>query len=133
MSMPFNKILISLMVFFCLSGIVSGCVFHVVNAHEMVNQMESIKSDSGSVINILWYQGGDGSFSYFSYVYTMSGTRHFKVPAGQFIIDNDINFSEDSNNWIRVNSIDDVWFASRLKDGAWVRDGEGVKIRVIKK
>lgn len=94
--------------------------------------MMEIKSNKSAIINILWYDGTDKEFDYFAYVYSMTGTKRYKVPTDQLIIEDKFAFTEDNELSIRINKIGNKWTASRLnlETGVWEPDNEGISIEI---
>lgn len=114
-----------------LAVFLAGCVYHKVNAREMLADMGEINSGKNAIINILWYEGSDAEFDYFGYVYAMMGSKNYKVPLGQFALQR-IKLTEDSSKWIRIKEINGAWSASRLRlsEGIWEADREGISIQL---
>ena len=108
----------------------SGCVHREMSAHKMIADMQEIRFGKSAIINILWYQGSDARFDYFAYVYSMSGTKNYKVSLGQFVLKDQLAFTDDSDKWVRIKEINGVWSADRLYDGVWIADREGIGIQV---
>src|SRR6266849_6479406 len=117
-----RKIIVSLLL---VGFFLSGCVFHRLDAQGLIHEMNNRQLSKSSRINILWYQGHDEKFDYFAYVYSMFGTTKFKVPVGQFVMNQDLHFSDDSEKWVGIKSIGEIWHASRLHDKTWSRDENG--------
>src|SRR3954468_4554877 len=82
--------------------LLGGCKHREVSALEMTADMQAIRSGKSAIINILWYQGSDARFDYFAYVYSMTGTKSYKVPTGQFILKDHPAFTDDSDKWVRI-------------------------------
>lgn len=109
--------------------ILTGCVYHRVDAHEMIDDIKKIHSGSKAYINILWYNGSDEDYDYFGYVYGMLLGKNYKVPKGQFTLER-IPYTEDSTEFVPIRSIEGLWSASRKRDEVWVEDNNGVVIEV---
>jgi len=108
----------------------SGCEHREMGAHKMIADMQDIRSGKSAIISILWYQGSEARFDYFAYVYSMTGTKGYKVPVGQFVLKDRLAFTDDSNKWVRIKEINGVWSADRLYDGVWIADRDGIIIQV---
>lgn len=109
----------------------SGCVNHRISAREMIANMNEINSGERAEINILWYKGSDAEFDYFGYVYSMTGSRSFKVPTGEFIVPR-MDITDDETKWVRVKHIRGLWSASWRYEGKWEPDETGITIWLAK-
>lgn len=107
----------------------TGCVYHRMGAHEMIDDIDKIHSRSSAYINILWYNGSDEDYDYFGYVYGMLLGKNYKVPVGQFTLDH-IPYTEDRTEFVPIRAIEGLWSASRKHDGTWIEDKNGVIIEV---
>ena len=111
--------------------LLGGCAHREVNPSQMTAEMNGIRATGKSgAINILWYEGSDERFDYFGYVYSMTGSRGYKVPVGEFVLKDRFPFTEDSDKWVRIREIEGMWVADRLSDGVWRPDREGIGIQV---
>ena len=107
----------------------TGCVYHRMDAHEMIDDIDKIHSGSNAYINILWYNGSDEDYDYFGYVYGMLLGKNYKVSIGQFTLDR-IPHTEDSTEFVPIHAIEGLWSASRKHDEVWIEDKNGVTIEV---
>lgn len=107
----------------------TACVFHKVSAREMIASMHEINSGKRAEINLLWYEGSDSEFDYFGYVYSMTGTKNFKVPVGELTLQR-MNLTDDDSKWVRIRDISGVWSASWLYNGKWEADEKGIGIQL---
>ncbi|MCP4494126.1 MAG: hypothetical protein GY820_43510 [Gammaproteobacteria bacterium] len=94
----------------------------------MLVDMNYLRTGKNAHINILWYEGTDDKFDYFGYVYSMTGSKGYKIPKGQLIIEKTFSYTDDSTKWVLVKEIDDIWSASRLywRTETWVPDSESM-------
>lgn len=113
--------------------LLAGCLYHKVSARQMIADMNEIKSGKNAIISILWYQGSDADFDYFAYVYSMTGTKNFKVPVGDLSLPR-TKFTDDESHWVAIRTIDEAWSASRLRmsKGVWEKDSEGISIQLAR-
>lgn len=111
---------------------VAGCGYSKVDAEQMIASMEEIRTGDAAYINILWYQGHDDEFHYFSYVYGMLRGAKFSVPLVQLDIPDAGPFSDDDKDLVAISRIGDRWQASRLdiSGGEWVPDEYGIVIQL---
>lgn len=109
----------------------SGCVDYRMSAREMISDMNEINSGERADINILWYKGSDAEFDYFGYVYGMTGSKNFKVPAGELLVPR-MDITDDETKWVRIREITGFWSASRRYKGKWQPDESGIIIRLPK-
>lgn len=121
--------MIRIFFFILISTAFLGCINHNVDPEILVKDMKNIQKNSRNAnINLLWYKGSDSSFHYFAYVYSMTGTKHYKVLKEKLVIKQTFDLTDDSTKWSSVKNIDDVWFSSYKDNDIWIEEKKGISI-----
>lgn len=111
---------------------ISGCgiIRHNVTADGFLKKINKIHSKPKSGLNIMYYAGTDDQHHHFTYVWGMVFSRKkFKVEKRFLDIESEFEYSKNAFA-VSVDSIDDVWHASRKSSGVWERDEGGITVHI---
>ena len=66
----------------------ASCSWSEVSKDRLISLMDEQLLEKNSHINIVWYEGSDKTHHYLSHVYSMTGTKYYKVPITEMEIEN---------------------------------------------
>ena len=93
-----------------LTILLSGCIYYRYesNAAGVVSYAQE-KQSKEAPQNLLWYQGRDGNYDYFKYVYGMLAERRFRVEAEEIPVPRVFPFTSNDKKWAYVPFIEVKW------------------------